>query len=121
MVVFSVLLEHIVYFLLLIMLIAVIGVSSAKVLYMDHGVLHDPDSITYQNHCNFCDNKYFSSKRIPSNQAALLTPNPSNVMTHQGRHTTQFIQISSMAVMNSEDLIVKLLDDSSQAPTPTRN
>jgi hypothetical protein len=36
MVVFSVVLVYIVYFLWLIMLIAAIGVSSVKILYMDH-------------------------------------------------------------------------------------
>jgi hypothetical protein len=83
------------------------------------GVLHDPDNITYQNHCNLCDNKYFSNKRIPSNQTALLTPPPVNVMTHPARSTTQTNLMSSVEVMNSEDLILKILDNSTRASTPT--
>jgi len=83
------------------------------------GVLHDPDNITYQNRCNLCDNKYFSNKRIHSNQTALLTPPPVNVMTHPARSTTQMNLMSSVEVMNSEDLILKISDNSTRAPTPT--
>ncbi|MFO0446830.1 MAG: hypothetical protein ACK51L_04090 [bacterium] len=83
------------------------------------GVLHDPDNITYQNRCNLCDNKYFSNKRIHSNQTALLTPPPVNVMTHLARSTTQMNLMSSVEVMNSEDLILKISDNSTRAPTPT--
>jgi hypothetical protein len=72
------------------------------------GVLHDPDNITYQNRCNLCDNKYFSNKRIPSNQTALLTPPPVNAMTHPARSTTQTNLMYSVEVMNSEDLILKI-------------
>jgi hypothetical protein len=54
---FIVLLEFIVSYLTSVMESAHISVTSIRECYLvlSGGVLHDPEDITYQNHCNYCN------------------------------------------------------------------
>jgi hypothetical protein len=45
------------------------------------GILHDPDSVTYYNRCNFCDTKFSNSQnQLPPHQAVIPSqiPAPQN-------------------------------------------
>jgi hypothetical protein len=65
------------------------------------GLLHDAESITYHNRCNFCDHKVFSSHQAPTSQPAFKSP-PS----------------SSVAIVSTNDML-KQLTSNSRTPTPT--
>ena len=65
------------------------------------GLLHDAESITYHNRCNFCDHKYFSSHQAPTSQPAFQSP-PS----------------SSVAIVSTNDMLIQLTSNS-RTPTPT--
>ena len=64
------------------------------------GILHDPDSITYHNHCNFCDTKFSNSQnQLPPHQAVI----PSRIPAPQ----------------NCEFPTIQVATSSIRTPTPT--
>jgi len=87
------------------------------------GILHDPDSVTYYNRCNFCDTKFSNSQnQLPPHQAVIPSPIPApqncefqpiQVATSSIRTTTPTSQLSfsGTPITNSQLL--------TRTPTPT--
>jgi hypothetical protein len=74
------------------------------------GVLHDPDSITFHNRCNYCDRKFCSHPQVPSRQPALQSPPPESICK------------SSVVVMSTNEMLSRLTSNSrTSTPTSTCN
>ena len=70
------------------------------------GVLHDPESITFHNRCQYCNRKFCCSTQVPSRQPAFQSPPPESARK------------SSVAVMSTNEMLSQLTSNS-RTPTPT--
>jgi hypothetical protein len=86
-------------------------------LYGICGILHDSDSIGYENHGNYCDDKYNMSKHQLLTQ---LFPSPSPAsQTCSLPQAMNAVQQCSVTMVRMEDLLSQIAANSTCTPTPT--
>ena len=83
------------------------------------GILHDPNNITYQNHCNYCDAKYNMSQHQLPTQSLLFSSLIPACQTCSLPSAMNAVQPCSVTMVRTEVLLPQITENSTRTPTPT--